>query len=399
MLKLAFLILSVFCLPTNNRLRTYLRLLESLEGKHGGEEPVGETADVLEFSNVKSQPIKDQSDPVYMPWEKLGDAVLDHKDIFGDFRNYLHQKAKQDSGESALGEVGDLYDEDELVFYGKRQIAPSKREQEDAVGQAGGYPIPMLRGRRMKCEVGDQKVGWMPREYSVNLLKLKATCAAECAASPDCMAFSWDFSVPMNARGECTFKKYFDRRKLIGQAGFGSWGTVVVRCPPNKSRDWYGKPTCTPGDYHSGYMPGSATIDLPKLKQECQLECLNSDRCMAFSWNFALDDTQMGVCHFKRFYNEFQVRKLDSWGTVVVRCPPTTTTTGKPEAAEMSVAHHGHMEGNPNPDDISMTPPPGNKHLLKKKLHRKHHVATPPPESGLHEEDPGVEIAVGESLP
>ena len=54
-------------------------------------------------------------------------------------------------------------------------------------------------------------------------------------------------------------------------------------------------------------MPDYSTMDIPKLKEECQLECLYSDRCMAFSWNFALGATQMGVCHFKRY---FQSQKI-----------------------------------------------------------------------------------------
>lgn len=403
MLKLVLLILSVWSLPSKNRIKQYLRLLNVLES-WDAEDSVAETAvgeigpapgladpgiEDYGWRGLKSRGIDGTAEKPNVPM--LGDAPLGD-DPLGDFRDYFREQSPLDEEENQVGAVGDLdlYDEDASAFHEESpfiggSVLRKTRGAELAVAESevGGYWDYGTGTSRVKCVEGDDKSGWMPRTYTIHMLKLKASCAAECAASPNCMAFSWDFSVPMNGRGECTYKKDFDNRQLITSSGWGSWGSVVVRCPYRPRVDYYGTRTCRIGDYRYGYMPSSATMDIPKLKQECQLECMYSDRCMAFSWNFALGDTQMGVCHYKRWFNGYMVSKLDAWGSVVVRCPPTTTTTPKGGAAdtaapaEESVSHHG------------LTPPPAAKIELTKEQSKS------VPKKKMHVEDPGIETAVG----
>jgi len=401
MLKLVLLILSVCSLPSKHRLKQYLRLLNVLEAwdAEDSETAVGEVGPapgvddpgIQDYGwSVKSKNV----DPVpSVP--TLGDSPLG-EDPMGDFRDYFREQSPNDE-EVQVGDL-DLYDEDLSAFHEESPYlntpALKKTSKESPVGEDSVGLLGSLYGGtpKLKCVEGENKTGWMPRSYTIHMLKLKASCAAECAASANCMAFSWDFSVPMNGRGECTFKKDFDNRKLIQSYGWGSWGTVVVRCPYRPRTDYYNKPTCRIGDYRNGYMPAYATMDIPKLKQECQLECLYSDRCMSFSWNFALADTQMGVCHFKRWFNGFSLQKLDAWGSVVVRCPPTTTTTpaggATEKPAEISVAHHG------------LTPPPGKSdvpNVKPSKQQSKPAESEQSAASGIHEENPGLEVetAVG----
>jgi len=408
MLKLVLLILSVCSLPSKHRIKQYLRLLNVLEAwdAEDSETAVGEVRPApgvedpgiqdygwsMKFNHVAPSP----SVPM------LGDSPLG-EDPLGDFRDYFREQSPNDP-EAEVGDL-DLYDEDVSAFHEESPYlntpALKNARKESPVGEdkVGGWFGGGGSGR-LKCVEGDDKSGWMPRQYTIHMLKLKASCAAECAASPNCMAFSWDFSVPMNGRGECTFKKDFDSRKLVQSYGWGSWGTVVVRCPYRPRVDYYNKPTCRIGDYRHGYMPSWATMDIPKLKQECQLECLYSDRCMSFSWNFALADTQMGVCHFKRWFNGFSLSKLDAWGSVVVRCPPTTTTTPKggetEKPAEISVAHHGLTPPPQKSDEPNLKPSESNGSFDE----GKSKPAESKPQSaaaGIHEEDPGLEVetAVG----
>jgi len=372
-------------------MKQYLKLLNTLENREAGEieSPVGDLRYGIANPGIENyawqkKPHNEDKNAEYPVAMSNESPLGDLSDPFGDFHDFFREQDPSDS--SDIQEL-DMYDEDVSAFHeesplGNEDAPSTQQSEEDPVGGIWDFHGS---SRGVVCEAGEEKSGWMPRKYTVHMLKLKATCAAECSAAPNCMAFSWDFSVPMNGRGQCTFKKDFDNRKLITSGGWGNWGTVVVRCPYRPRVDYYGKTTCRIGDYRHGYMPSGATVDIPKLKEECQLECMYSDRCMAFSWNFALDPTQMGVCHFKRWYNKRQITKMQSWGTVVVRCPPTTTTTPKGGAAAATQPaksvqkalevglKEGTNEVNPGSDGKSQD--------------------SSNPE--LHEVSPGVEVAVG----